>query len=219
VGTAWYLNYGVFDTQLSNRVVPQVRHGAVPMKVISSVLDSRSVQKLALRLLKSQEPSSVDVSKVLAREGQCSKMQPPNQFHFLLYAKLYWAQHILRDSEQDQAIYRYLCRALDRNLLVVDAKDDSGRTPLSRAAEGGHEAVVRLLLEKGAAIESNDSICRTPLWWAVKGGHQAIVRLLLEKGAAIESKDNFGRTPLSLAAEGGHEAVVRLLEWYGAQST
>ncbi|KAH7199198.1 hypothetical protein BKA60DRAFT_500612 [Fusarium oxysporum] len=91
-----YLNYGVFDTQLSNKVIPQVRHGTVPMTVISSVLDSRSVQKLALRLLKSQEPSSIDVSKVLAREGQCSKIQPTNQFYFLLYAKLFWAQHILR---------------------------------------------------------------------------------------------------------------------------
>ncbi|KAK2924462.1 hypothetical protein FoTM2_014740 [Fusarium oxysporum f. sp. vasinfectum] len=25
-----YLNYGVFDIQLSNRVIPQVRHGAIP---------------------------------------------------------------------------------------------------------------------------------------------------------------------------------------------
>ncbi|KAF9770490.1 hypothetical protein IL306_011970, partial [Fusarium sp. DS 682] len=152
-----YLNYGVFDTQISNKVMPQVRHGTVPMKVISSVLDSRSVQKLALRLLKSQEPPSIDVSKVLAWEGQCSKMQPTNQFYFLLYAKLYWAQHILRDPEQDAAIYRSLGRTLDRNILVVDARDDSGRTPLSLAAERGHEAVVRLLLEKGAVIDSKDS--------------------------------------------------------------
>jgi hypothetical protein len=211
-----YLNYGIFDTQLSNKVIPQVRHGVVPMKVISSVLDSRSIQKLALRLLKSQEPSSIDVSKVLAREGQCPKMQPTNQFYFLLYAKLYLAQHLLRDPEQDQAIYRYLCRALYRNVLVVDASDNRGRTPLSRAAEGGHEAVVGLLLEKGAAIELQDSDGRTPLWWAAEGGRQAVVRLLLENGAAIESKDNDFRTPLSQAAEGGHGAVVRLLLEKGA---
>jgi ankyrin repeat protein len=30
----------------------------------------------------------------------------------------------------------------------VDAKDEYGQTPLSRAAEGGHEAVVRLLQSK-----------------------------------------------------------------------
>ncbi|KAF9770549.1 hypothetical protein IL306_011888 [Fusarium sp. DS 682] len=145
-----YLNYDVFDTQLSNWVIPQVRHGAVPMKVVSSVLDSSSIQKVALRLLKSQEPSSIDVSKVLAREAQCSRMQPTNLYSFLHYARLYWAQHILRDPEQDLATYRFLCRALDRNVLIVNAKDDFGRTPLWWAAKGGHEAVVRLLEVYGA---------------------------------------------------------------------
>ncbi|KAJ4264701.1 hypothetical protein NW764_015786 [Fusarium oxysporum] len=55
-----YLSYGIFDTQLSHRVFPQVPHGAVPVKVISSVFDSSSIQKVALRLLKSQKASSID---------------------------------------------------------------------------------------------------------------------------------------------------------------
>ncbi|RKK85500.1 hypothetical protein BFJ68_g17268 [Fusarium oxysporum] len=90
-----YLNYGVFDIQLSNRVIPQVRHGAFPMKVVSSVLDPSSIQKIALRLLKSQKPPSIDISKVLAREAECSKMQPANQYSFLLYARLYWVHSTL----------------------------------------------------------------------------------------------------------------------------
>ncbi|KAL7755715.1 hypothetical protein ACKLNR_014242 [Fusarium oxysporum f. sp. zingiberi] len=177
-----YLNYGVFDTQVSNRVIPQVRHGAVPMKVISSVLDSSSIQKVALRLLKSQKPPSIDVSKVLAREAQCSKMQPTNQFYFLLYAKLYWAQHTLRSPKQNPAIYRSLRRALDRNVLAVDASDELGRTALSWAVERRQEAVVRLLLEKGAAIESKDTVGRTALSWAAEGGREAVVRLLKSYG-------------------------------------
>jgi ankyrin repeat protein len=32
----------------------------------------------------------------------------------------------------------------------VESKDAVGQTPLSRAATGGHKAVVKLLLEKGA---------------------------------------------------------------------
>jgi ankyrin repeat protein len=32
----------------------------------------------------------------------------------------------------------------------VDSKDSYGRTPLSWAAQNGHEGVVKLLLEKGA---------------------------------------------------------------------
>ena len=39
----------------------------------------------------------------------------------------------------------------------LETKDkDYGRTPLSWAAEKGHEAVVKLLLEKGAELETKD---------------------------------------------------------------
>ena len=51
------------------------------------------------------------------------------------------------------------------------------------AAEMGHEAVVKLLLEKGADVESKDDVGQTPLSWAARGGHKAVVKLLLEKGA------------------------------------
>src|SRR5436190_933809 len=41
---------------------------------------------------------------------------------------------------------------------------------------GGHEAVVKLLLEKGADLESKDDVDGgTPLWWAAKNGHEAVV--------------------------------------------
>ena len=39
----------------------------------------------------------------------------------------------------------------------LESKDEYGRTPLSWAAENGHEAVVKLLLEKGAELESKDN--------------------------------------------------------------
>ena len=38
----------------------------------------------------------------------------------------------------------------------LESKDKYGGTPLSRAAENGHEAVVKLLLEKGAEPEAKD---------------------------------------------------------------
>jgi ankyrin repeat protein len=52
-----------------------------------------------------------------------------------------------------------------------------------RAAENGHEAVVKLLLEKGAELESKDKNSgRTPLLWAAWNGHDAVVKLF-EKSA------------------------------------
>ncbi|RWA09407.1 hypothetical protein EKO27_g5694 [Xylaria grammica] len=77
----------------------------------------------------------------------------------------------------------------------------------------GHDAVVRLLLEKGPDLESKDNeYGQTPLLWAARNGHEAVVKLLVEKGADLDSKDDlFGRTPLLWAAENGHKAIVRLL--------
>jgi ankyrin repeat protein len=43
---------------------------------------------------------------------------------------------------------------------------------LSLAAEKRHEAVVKLLLEKGAELDSKDIGGRTPLSWAAVNGHE-----------------------------------------------
>jgi ankyrin repeat protein len=109
--------------------------------------------------------------------------------------------------------------ALLRNGYDADVKDSYGRTPLSWAAGNGHEAVVKLLLEKGVELETKDksNYGQTPLSWAAGNGHEAAVKLLLEKGAELETKSNDGQTPLSYAAWNGHEAVVKLLLEKGAE--
>jgi ankyrin repeat protein len=75
----------------------------------------------------------------------------------------------------------------------IEAKASNGWTALRWASSNGHEAVVKLLLEKGADVE-----------------------LLLEKGADVDAKDRAGKTALQRAAENGHEAVVKLLVEKGA---
>jgi ankyrin repeat protein len=60
----------------------------------------------------------------------------------------------------------------------LESKDKYSRTPLSRAAGYGHEAVVRLLFEQGAELESKDNDGGTPLSWAAVNGHEAVVKLL-----------------------------------------
>jgi len=72
----------------------------------------------------------------------------------------------------------------------VDLKDSYGRTPLSRAAENGHAAVVELLLATGKVdIDSKDISGQTPLSSAAENGHAAVVELLLSTGKVdVDSK-------------------------------
>lgn len=93
----------------------------------------------------------------------------------------------------------------------------SGRTPLSWAAERGHEMVINLLLDKGAELETRDSDRRTALSLAAGSGHAVVAKLLLENGADIDAGEYY-RTPLYWAAIGGHETVVQLLLEKGAET-
>jgi len=93
----------------------------------------------------------------------------------------------------------------------VNKRDSLDRTPLSYAAQNGHEAVVQLLLEHKADVSAKDNNRWTALHIAAVYGHEAVVRLLLEHKADVGAKDNDGWTALHIAAVYGHEAVVRLL--------
>ena len=108
--------------------------------------------------------------------------------------------------------------------IGADSKDSHGRTPLSYAAQKGHETVVKLLLQTGKVdVDSKDEDGRTPLSYAVEGGHEAVVRLLLDSGADVKRRLRYvdwvkgtGQTVLMLAVENGHEAVVVVLLDRGA---
>ena len=101
-------------------------------------------------------------------------------------------------------------------LYYLRKHGEHGRTALILAANRGHEAVVRLLLVKGADINAKDGIGLTVLMGAAIEGHEAIVRLLLEKGSDINAKDEDGNTALITAAGCGRATAIRLLLEKGA---
>ena len=77
--------------------------------------------------------------------------------------------------------------------------------------EGGHEAVVRLLLENGADIGAKNKYGWTALTKATIWRREAVVRLLLENRADIEAKNKKERTALDKAASEKNQAIMRLL--------
>jgi len=94
-----------------------------------------------------------------------------------------------------------------------DRPDRIGQTPLSWAAQTGHDGVVKLLLGQGDINPNRqDNYNRTPLLLAAQNGHEGVVQLLLgQEGIRPNQPDNYNRTPLSLAARNGHDRVVGLL--------
>jgi ankyrin repeat protein len=55
---------------------------------------------------------------------------------------------------------------------------------LIEATRYGHEAMMRLLLEKGADVNLKDKRGFTALWWAKRRRQEELVRLLQEHGAS-----------------------------------
>ncbi|KAH6681655.1 putative ankyrin repeat-containing protein [Halenospora varia] len=115
----------------------------------------------------------------------------------------------LKDFSKSEYCEKSICVRQERRI-------SKNQSSLPRAAANGHEAVVKLLLEKGAGLEAKGGNGQTPLLWAAENGHEAVVKLLLEKGAKLEAKDRSGQTPLLCAIENGHKAVVKLLLEKGA---
>lgn len=65
---------------------------------------------------------------------------------------------------------------------------------------GGHEAVVKLLLDKGAEVNAQGgSYYNNALQVALSGGHKAIVKLLLDKGAEINAQIRYSNAPRAVS--------------------
>jgi ankyrin repeat protein len=84
------------------------------------------------------------------------------------------------------------------------------------ASFGGHEKVVRILLDKGADVNApggryGDGRYGNALQAASKGGHEKVVRMLLDKNADVNAQGGYFGNALRAASLGGQEKVVRML--------
>jgi ankyrin repeat protein len=102
-------------------------------------------------------------------------------------------------------------RLLGEDPGLLDTKAGGGRTPLMWASDKGHVAVVRWLLDQGAAIDDQDPDGFTALWLACSRGRTPVVGLLMERGADPTIAGERGTTPLVEASEGRRLGIVRVL--------
>ena len=108
-------------------------------------------------------------------------------------------------------VQRILDHEIDGRTAEVDVNGNDGFTPLQVSAGNGHEAIVRLLLMRGAALDRQNIYGWTALMQAASHGHADIVKLLLQNKANPNLTSKLGASALTVAAHHGHTSIVRIL--------
>ena len=99
-------------------------------------------------------------------------------------------------------------RLLERGAQV----NKPGWSPLHYAATGTEPTIVKLLLDRGAAVDAESPNRTTPLMMAAQYGSEASVDLLLARGASAKARNDRGLTAADFARLGKREALASRLE-------
>jgi ankyrin repeat protein len=162
-----------------------------------AAIEGRGTRKWGGPLFTALTFGMIDAARVLAKRGAQIDLPAAAGLGFVDEAAR------LLPSADAPARHRALSLAAQQGQapivgLLLDAGEDPNRynpesnhphtTPLHQAVLGGHEAAVRLLIERGARLDIRDTIWDgTPLGWAVHGGSKAqaaIAEYLQSLGAA-----------------------------------
>ena len=99
-------------------------------------------------------------------------------------------------------------------LLAKDATvNQDGWTALHYAAAIGDNDIVKLLLDKSAALDAPSPNKTTPIMMAARGGHIYTVKALLDAGADASLKNDVGMSAIDFAQQGGHKDIVEGLTY------
>jgi ankyrin repeat protein len=106
---------------------------------------------------------------------------------------------------------------LDHGVTNLECTDDVNEmTPLILAA--CREAIVKLLIEKGASLQAKDGkLRRTALSWAARNNFPTTAQMLFsalvesQDQQTVQSRDIDGRTALDLARQKGYGRIVEIL--------
>ncbi|TLD08609.1 uncharacterized protein PgNI_07376 [Pyricularia grisea] len=108
----------------------------------------------------------------------------------------------------------------DRASSDAESLESSLEPAILVAVKAGRDAIVRLLLDRGADVNqpARRGVKRTPLQAACELGNWKMVNLLLQRGANVGAPPTRrgGGTALQMAAKGGYIRIVELLISVGA---
>jgi uncharacterized protein len=88
-----------------------------------------------------------------------------------------------------------------------------GWTALHYAAASGSDDIVRMLLDRNAALDARSPNNTTPIMMAVYGGHIQTVKVLLDAGADATLKNDKGMTAIDFAKEAGRADIAEGLTY------
>ncbi|KAI1667999.1 Ankyrin repeat domain protein [Pyrenophora tritici-repentis] len=93
----------------------------------------------------------------------------------------------------------------------VNAQGGEYGNALQAASVGGHEQIVKTLLDKGADVNAQGGRYGNALQAASAEGHEQVVKMLLDAGADVNAQGGHYGNALQAASFGGHEQVVKML--------
>ena len=100
----------------------------------------------------------------------------------------------------------------------IEAKDPgTGASVLHFAVMKGRQALIELLVARGADINSRTKNGTTPLHTAALYGQAEAVEYLVGKGADINAQSVSGATPLQLATAANDKKIAARLKELGAR--
>jgi ankyrin repeat protein len=144
------------------------------------------------------------VNELVEKDPALAKSYSPDGFPVFALAAVF-GHHVVAE---------YLfSRGADVNAAATNG---TGYNALTGAVASGHAAIVKWLLEHGAAADYRYGPGHSPLLEAAANGHLEIVKMLLEYGADVHAKTNDGKSVLNIAQERGHSNIAEFLGSRGA---
>ena len=212
--TTTYLNYGVFETQISTRVEHNTQIDTAPAKILSSNFEVPTlVLDAAVSLLRLRRAPGFNMGKALEQFRARPEHSSSVNFPFLSYAKSNCLFHVTCALESAEAAHvdDLFLRLLSSN--TVDLGTDDGERLLLVAAEEGAGSVVKLLMHSDQLHPNpTDSSGQTPLHLAASSDHGDIVKDLIGINTVnANQKNNKHQGPIHLAIENGHNRVCEVL--------